>query len=183
MAVTPAPLDALMALLASTPHDKVHFEERRESAFTSEIIIIKGVMEFRRPNTLIKETTSPVQERFVIEGHELLLARQQNGKTVTHRVQLDDYPAMAPLVIGVQATLAGNRAELERHYTVELHGELSNWRLHLVPREQPPEDEWFGELVSRVDIFGRQGDLSRIEITESNGDRNVTRLYKPPAKH
>ena len=68
----------------------------------------------------------------------------------------------------MRATLAGDRAALERHYSVQLEGQPEAWTLTLMPREQK-----LASLVKRIQIAGVRERLKRIEVEEASGDWSV----------
>ncbi len=57
--------------------------------------------------------------------------------------------AISALVESMRATLAGDRAALERHYSVQLEGRAEAWTLSLAPREPK-----LAALVKRIQIAG-----------------------------
>ena len=82
---------------------------------------------------------------------------------------LDAVPGMVEaLVESVRATLAGDRAQLERHYRVQFSGRRDTWRLHLVPRSTQVRAH-----VESITVSGAAARAQRIEVLESSGDRSV----------
>jgi hypothetical protein len=90
---------------------------------------------------------------------------------------LKAYPQVLPFVESIRATLAGDRASLERVFRVELHGDLKRWSLLLVPR-----DLEVARLISQVRIDGSRDTLFTVEIRETDGDRSLMTLrdHSPP---
>jgi hypothetical protein len=81
---------------------------------------------------------------------------------------LREQPALRALVESARATLAGDRALLERHYRVQFSGPRDAWRLQLVPR-----DAQVRGYVESITLSGAAARVQRIETLESSGDRSV----------
>ena len=64
-------------------------------------------------------------------------------KGKTHRiVDLHAYPQVQPYIESIRATLAGDRAGLEKLFTLEFTGDLARWTLTLLPKD--PEGQAHG---------------------------------------
>ena len=124
-----------------------------------------------RPNRLEKRTAEPRPEILLLAGDVVTVQRANH----THVLDLKAYPAMLPFIEGLRATLAGDRAALERVFTVDYAGSLAHWRLTLVPR-----DAETAKKVSRVQIEGVRNDLTHVEIFEKDGDRSLMTLRDRP---
>ena len=92
-------------------------------------------------------------------------------------VDLKAYPQILPFVESIRATLAGDRAALERVFRVEFAGRLARWSLILVPRESQ-----VAKTVSQVRIDGSRDTLLNVEIREPDGDRSLMTLRDHPAR-
>ena len=80
-------------------------------------------------------------------------------------VSLREQPALGALVESVRATLAGDRAQLERHYRVKFSGAREAWQLQLAPRAAQLRAH-----VESIALSGAGARLQRIEVLESGGD-------------
>ena len=67
-----------------------------------------------------------------------------------------------------RATLAGDLAELERHYKTEFSGTRASWSLRLVPREARVQ-----RAVDSITLGGAGARLTKVDTLEANGDRSV----------
>jgi hypothetical protein len=83
-------------------------------------------------------------------------------------VSLASYPQLAPLVEGIRATLAGDRATLERLFVVAFTPAAGQWSLALQPR-----DAQLVRLVRELRIGGRGSEVLSIETLRGDGDRSV----------
>ncbi len=165
-------LDRLMALLARRKHGEVSFTERDTLSILSRPLESSGVLIYDAPDHLVKRTLRPKRESLALDGDVVTVRR---GGRALH-FDLDSYPQAAPYVDAIRATLAGDRAALERVFHVEFEGSLDHWRLALTPRQTR-----MAKSVRRIRITGARDDIRRIEILERNGDRSLMTLGSPSA--
>lgn len=159
-------LDALMRDMAAVPASRSRFVETRHVALLTRPLELKGSLSYERPNRLTKHVESPFDETLTIDGEALSLVNKTKG--VQRFVSLREQPAVGALVESVRATLAGDRAQLERHYRMQFSGARNAWRLRLVPREAQLKG-----YVESILLSGDGASLQRIEVTEGSGDSSV----------
>ena len=159
-------LPALMELLAAVPAAKDSFTETRYSAVLSTPLLLKGTLAYVRPDRLEKNVLAPYEDRTVIAGNSVTMENRalQQKRTFS----LASSAPVSAFVESIRATLAGDRASLERHYRVQLDGKQEAWTMTLLPREQK-----FAALVKSIRIAGVRERLKRIEVDEASGDRSV----------
>lgn len=157
-----APLAALMRQLAARRHGHVAFTEVQYLAVLERPLESSGELLYEAPDHLEKRTLTPRPETLVLAHGVLSATRGRHTRTLA----LAAYPQLAPLLESLRATLAGDRAALERAFSVRLDGDLRRWTLHLAPR-----DPAAARLVREVLIGGEQADLKTVEILEADGDR------------
>lgn len=158
-------IDSLMQLLAQHRHGEASFVEQHFMKLLKRPVESLGELRFDAPDRLEKRTLEPQPEDLVLEGDELRMTR--HGRTRT--ASLADYPQIRPLIEGMRATLAGDRAGLERLFEVQFFGDLARWTLLLVPRA--PDSR-----VARVQIEGARDALLLVEVRERDGDRSLLTL-------
>lgn len=163
-------LERIMRALAAQPGGTARFTESRTSALLREPIRAEGTLSHGASGRLEKHTTSPREERLVVEGGTVTLERGDRGR---YTLRLADQPGVQALIEGLRGTLAGDLGALQRHYRVELQGGFEAWQLHLLPR-----DPLMAELVTDVRIAGARGDVRQVEIREASGDRSLLTLSK-----
>ena len=159
-------LDALMRELAAVPASRSRFVETRHVALLTRPLELKGSLSYERPNRLTKHVESPFEETLTVDGEALSLVNRTKGEQ--RFISLREQPALRALVESVRATLAGDRAQLERHYRMQLTGPRNAWRLRLVPREAQLKG-----YVESILISGDAARLQRIEVAEGSGDSSV----------
>jgi len=159
-------LASLMEMLASVASAKENFTETKHSALLNAPLVLKGNLAYARPDRLEKNVFAPYEERTVIAGNSVAIENRTLKQTRTF--SLTSSAAISALVESMRATLAGDRAALERHYSVQLEGRAEAWTLNLSPREQK-----LAAMVKRIQIAGVRERVKRIEIEEGSGDRSV----------
>ena len=159
-------LSALMELLAAVPSSRDSFSETKHSAVLSAPLLLKGTLAYTRPDRLEKSVLAPYEERTVVAGNSVTVENRtlQQSRTFS----LSSSSPVSAFVESMRATLAGDRAALERHYRVQLGGKAESWSMTLVPREKK-----LASLVKRIQIGGARERLRRIEVEEASGDRSV----------
>lgn len=163
-------IDALMAELERTPHGRVSFTERHYTAVLDEPAQSSGELVFEPPDLLVKRTLKPRPMTLSAQG-DVLTVEQGSRK---HVVTLAEFPQAAPFVDSIRATLAGDRARLERHFRVEMSGTLEGWTLRLTPLEAPDAGG-----VRQIEIRGRSGRIDRMDILQADGDRSELSIGPP----
>jgi len=159
-------LDALMSEMAAVPASRTRFVETRHLALLTQPLELKGSLSYQRPDRLVKHVETPFDELLTVDGELLSLVNKTKGEQ--RSLSLREQPALRALVESMRATLAGDRAQLERHYRVQFSGRRDAWRLHLVPRVAQVRGH-----VESITLTGAAARPQRIEVLESTGDRSV----------
>ena len=157
----------VMGLFAARTQGRVAFTETHELAMLKQPLTSSGELVYAAPDRLEKRTTEPKAETLVLD-HGMLTA--QRGRH-SYTVALKDAPQVIPFVESVRATLAGDRAALERHFTTRFEGDASHWRLTLLPR-----DAAVAKSVQQIRMEGERGAIRSVEIRETDGDRSLLNI-------
>lgn len=157
-------LDRLMAQLGSHRAGQARFTERKYLAILDQPVESSGELRFRAPDRLEKVTLKPKPESLVLDGDTLTITRGKQQLSA----RIGDFPEVAAFIDSIRATLAGDRAALERTYGLHLAGNSARWTLSLLPR-----DPRLAEKVLRINLTGTAGRLAGIEILQGDGDRSV----------
>ncbi|HYM41831.1 MAG TPA: LolA-related protein [Steroidobacteraceae bacterium] len=158
------PLDELMRQLAAQPHGHVAFTEVQYLAMLDRPLESSGELLYEAPDRLEKHTLKPRPETLTL-AHGMLSATR-GGRTRT--VELAAHPQLAPLIEGLRATLAGDRAALEQFFDTRLEGDLAHWTLRLTPRNAE-----MARVVKEVRVSGEHAKLTTVEVLQSDGDRSL----------
>jgi len=159
-------LATLMEMLAAVPTSKDSFTETKHSAVLSTPLVLKGTLAYTRPDRLEKSVLAPYEERIVVAGGSVTIENRSLKQPRTF--SLASSAPLSALVESMRATLAGDRAALERHYRVLLEGKAEAWTMTLAPLEKK-----LVSMVKRIQIGGARERLKRIEVEEASGDRSV----------
>ncbi len=162
-----ADFDALMQLLAARRSGHVPFTEVHEMAMLKEPLRSAGELFYQAPDHLEKRTLTPRAETLVLD-HGVLTARRGSH---THVLELAAYPQIVPFVESIRATLAGDRAALERHFRVRFSGDLAHWTLQLTP-----SDPAVARSVEGITLEGAREAIQTVTIRQRDGDRSVVSI-------
>jgi hypothetical protein len=165
-------LDAVMGLLAMRQHGRVEFVEQQFLAILDHPLESSGELRYDAPDHLEKRTLLPRRETLGLAGGVLTIERRGHS----HVLDMHRYPQIQPFIESIRATLAGDRAALERIFHVEFDGSVERWTLVLVPL-----DRQLAKSVARVQIDGSRDQLLKIEIRQADGDRSLMTLRAPAA--
>jgi hypothetical protein len=160
----PPAFDELLQLLAARRHGHVTFTEVQHLAMLDRPLESSGELLYEAPDRLEKRTLKPKAQTLILE-HGVLTARRGHR---THVMELRDYPQVLPFVESIRATLAGDRAALERFFRVQFDGTLGAWTLLLVP-----VDTTLAGVVMDIRIQGERDAVRTVEIRQSDGDRSL----------
>ena len=164
---TPPAFDELLKLLAARRHGHVTFTEVQQLAMLDRPLESSGELWYEAPDRLEKRTLKPRAQTLILE-HGVLTARRGHR---TYVMALRDYPQVVPLVESIRATLAGDRAALERTFRVQFDGTLGAWTLLLVP-----VDTTLAGAVKDIRIAGERDSVRTVEIRHNDGDRSLLRI-------
>ena len=159
----------LMAQLAQVQTSRARYSEVKRVAMLQKPLQLSGTLLYERPGRIEKRQTLPVEEVIRVDGGWLTVERE--GKT--RRIALQDATLVAALVESLRATLAGDRSELERLYSVRMQGTRQRWTLALAPREVE-----VAGVVKNIVIAGSGSRIVRLEILEPGGDGSVMTIQE-----
>jgi len=160
-------LDQLMGQLRQRQHGHVSFSEVHTSSVLDRPLTSTGELFYDAPDRLEKRTNKPRQERLVLENGQLSFERRHKK----YQVALADYPQAAPFIEGIRATLAGDRAALERLFHVSFDTAGEQWTLRLTPVDAQAVAQ-----VAAVRIEGSSDLIRTVTVQLVNGDRSVMTL-------
>ncbi len=165
-ATVPQPPDyeQLLELLAQRRHGHVAFTETQRLAILDRPLQSSGELLYDAPDRLEKRTFKPRAETLTLE-HGVLTAHRGHR---TYVMALRDYPQVVPFIESIRATLAGDRAALERLFRVEFTGSLAHWTLLLTPG-----DATLAGAVRDIRIEGERDAIRIVEIRHGDGDRSL----------
>jgi hypothetical protein len=159
-----ADLNRVMGALAQRKHGHVSFTEKKFIAMLNRPVESSGELLYDAPDRLEKRTIKPKPEDLVLTAG---VVSAQRGR---HHYVLDlkQYPQVVPFIESIRATLAGDRAALERVFKVDFAGSFEHWTLDLVPL-----DAKLASTVAKIHIEGEKDLIHSVEIHEADGDRSL----------
>ena len=160
-------LDEVMHSLAQRRHGQVSFVEQQFLSMLKRPVESYGELIYEAPNHLEKRTIEPRPETLVVDGEVVTVQRGRRS----HMLDLRAYPQILPFIESIRATLAGDRAALERLFRLQFTGSELRWTLVLTPL-----DAQLAKTVAEIRIDGARDELSRVEIRQSDGDRSLMTL-------
>jgi Outer membrane lipoprotein carrier protein LolA-like len=163
-AADPAAFEQVLKLLAERRHGHEAFSEVQHLSFLDQPLRSSGELLYEAPDRLEKRTLEPRAEDLLFDHGVLTIERGHHRRSVALR----DFPQAAPFIESLRATLAGDRAALERYFSVHFSGEPGRWSLELAP-----QDAALRRSVQQILISGEQGRIRSVEIRASDGDTSV----------
>jgi outer membrane lipoprotein-sorting protein len=160
-------LDAVMHSLAQRRHGQVSFVEQQFLSILKRPVESYGEMIYDAPSRLEKRTIEPRQETLVVDGEVVTVQRGRRS----HTLDLKTYPQIVPFIESIRATLAGDRAALEKLFRLDFTGSEMRWTLDLRPL-----DAQLAKTVAQIRIDGSRDELQRVEILQPDGDRSLMTL-------
>ena len=158
----------ILARLARPAPMRTGFVELRGSALLKAPLRLTG--EYRRPDrdTLVREVRAPYAETTTLRAGDVRIERDgRRARTFS----LSRAPELAALQASFGALLSGDRARLERHYTIDTHGSRRAWTMALTPR-----DAAVAARLRGITLHGRGAELRCIETRPVQGDVQRTLL-------
>jgi hypothetical protein len=161
---TGAELDRLMSLMAQRRHGEADFSEKKYLSVLKQPLESSGLLIYDAPDHLEQRTTLPRPQSVVLD-HGIVTMHIGHRERV---LRLADYPQLAPLIDSIRATLAGDRAALERVFQLDFSGTLERWQLRLEPR-----DAQLTATLKRIDLQGERDAVHQVDVLQSDGDHSV----------
>jgi len=166
----PADIDvnALVARLARPAPDTTMFVEVRYSQLLETPLVVAGRLEHRADGALVRRVESPYQEVTELQGENVRVAR---AGAKPRGFSLARAPELRGMLASFGALLEGDRAQLDRYFTVAATGTDARWQLTLTPRD--------AKLQRRLASIAVQGGGDRARcftVAEPDDDASVLAL-------
>lgn len=155
----------LMQALAAVKTIDAAFREQKEFAMLKTPLVASGVLQYRAPAFVRKQTLQPQREDYEINDGWLTIEAPTTGR---RQFYLDNYPPLLALTEAIRATLAGDLRALERHYELELQGQPAAWTLRLRPIDPQITDH-----IAAIIFRGRDNQVLSMETLDVGGDRSL----------
>lgn len=160
-------LAALMQRMAQRKSGEARFTEERTVKGIDGPLTSSGTLSFTAPDRFARHTLHPTRESMEVIGRTLVLKRGNR----TRQMEMDVVPEVGALLEAMRATLTGDVAVLQKHFSTQLSGNDAKWVLVLKPR-----DERLARQVQQIELVGQAADLRSIELQLTGGDRSLMLL-------
>lgn len=162
------PLAKLLARFQTVEALEATFEEEKHIALLAAPLKSRGTLAYARPGTFVRTVLEPAPTGLLVRGGAVEMGTQVSRE----KLAAQSNPLVAQFVDGFLGLVAGDRARLERGFTLAFKGDAARaWTLTLVPR-----DERMRALFERLEFAGEGATVQRLTVVETNGDRSVTRF-------
>jgi hypothetical protein len=163
-------LDSVLASLAQHRHGHALYSEQIDSALFKHPLHASGELFFDAPDRLEKKALVPAAEDLLVQGDVITIARGAHRTSM----RLSDYPQFSPLLNAIRATLAGDRASLEKTFQISFDSSGSGWELTLQPLPSEPNP-----VYKHIQIRGIDGTVKSVSLERANGERTTMTLSAP----
>lgn len=164
-------MTALLARFAKAPGIFARYREEKHLAMLQAPLTSEGTIHFTPPGHLARHTLKPIKSTLLIDDNKV----EFGGAEGAESMDLGTNPVARAFVDSFVMLLAGNRAGLERYFTLHftsLHGPklpAGAWHLALVPRTSPMD-----KVIKEITLDGAGLTISTMVVSESSGDWTST---------
>ena len=137
----------------------------RYSSLLAEPLVVSGDLEHRADGSLVRRVTEPYRESTVLRGENVTMEREGSKP---RSFSLDRAPELRGMLASFGALLKGDRALLDRYFTLAVHGTDAKWQIELLPFDR--------KLARRLAAIRVDGSLDRARcftLSEPDGDASV----------
>jgi outer membrane lipoprotein-sorting protein len=170
----PVSLDSLMAQFRALPGLQAKFHEVKKLTLLKAPLTSEGSIHFAPPSTLVRRTTGPADSTLVVDAHEVRFFDAESSQSIP----LEGNPVVRLFVDAFLKVLEGDRAALEKIFTIELKPAAKGWTMVLLPRMAP-----MNEVIERLVLEGDGVILRKLLLREKGGDETVTTFSEVDARH
>jgi outer membrane lipoprotein-sorting protein len=166
-------LDELLTAFASMEGLEAEFVEEKHISMLAAPMESRGTLYFSPPGYLLRRIDEPRNVDVLVTPTELRVSEE--GETV-ESFDLRSREDVAHFVESFVWILAGNRDALSEAYELRFEhskNEGEGWTLRLIPN-----NERLGQILQSIVVEGTNLEVEKITVTESSGDRTITRILE-----
>lgn len=163
-------LPELQRMLKTGPAHSFAFQESRESPWLSAPKESRGTMHSSQ-GLLEKRVVYPQQETWRLWSDRMEWVGP-DGAT-NRQISFKDAPAVGALANALRLVVAGDLAELEADFRIELQGDERRWTVRLQPRNPN-----VGKRIDHLELEGAGAALQVVVLVERQGERTTTRIQR-----
>lgn len=120
-----------------------------------------GRLEYAGPDRLTKHVETPYREDLYVERDEVRVERAGQSPK---RIPLQRAPELRGLLASFGALLGGDRAALERVFTLDVTDATEGWRLKMTPR-----DSRVRARLKTIDVVGHADAPRCLTVVQADG--------------
>jgi hypothetical protein len=167
-------LDDLLQHMATTRGVVAEFREIKTLKLLDSPLETRGTLYFSPPDRLARVTREPAETRLVLDGGHMRFQDAAGGKDV----DLSTNPVARAFAENLIVLWRGDRAALEKIYTLDFRADGSRWQLGLAPRHSPLD-----QFLRQITLKGDGAVMQEMEVVESDGDKTQTLFEKSDVDH
>ncbi len=144
------------------------FAEEKHVALLAKPLRSTGTIFFDRERGIARTTLTPKPQQVVVTRTTLRIKKDKR----VEEIPLDKSKDLKAFAMIFPTLLRGDRAELEKSFTIGLYGSAASWwALSFAPRTDSLK-----KLVKSVTVLGNQTELVSLQVIEASGDSTDTHL-------
>ncbi|CAN5901623.1 hypothetical protein BH11MYX3_BH11MYX3_01650 [soil metagenome] len=144
------------------------FTEQKHVALLAKPLRSTGTILFERDRGIVRTTLTPKPQQVVLTKTTLRIKKDKR----VEEVPLDKSKDLKAFATIFPTLLRGERAELEKAFTIGLYGSDADWWALTFA----PKTESLKKLVKSVTVFGKKSELVSLQVIEASGDSTDTQL-------
>jgi len=144
------------------------FSEEKRVALLARPLKSTGTIYFERDKGIARTTLTPKVQHVVLTRTTLRITTDKKSE----EIPLDKSKDLKAFALIFPTLLRGDRAELEKSFTIGLHGSDKDWWALTFT----PKTDSLKKLIKRVVVFGKKTEIVSLQIAEASGDTTETRL-------
>jgi len=167
-------VDDLLAHMSKTSGVVAEFREIKTLKLLDAPLETRGTVYFAPPDRLARVTREPGETRLVLDGNRMRFQDAAGARDI----DLADNPVARAFADNLIVLWRGDKAALEKIYTLDFHADGARWQLALAPRHSPLD-----RFVRSIQLKGDGPAMREMEVVEVDGDTTRTLFEKTDVAH
>ena len=167
-------LDDLLKHMSQTPGVVAEFREIKTLKLLDTPLETRGTLYFAPPDRLARITREPAETRLVLAGGRMHYQDAAGGRDT----DLSTNPVARAFAENLIVLWRGDRAALEKIYSLDFRADASRWQLVLAPKSAPLD-----RFLRTITLRGDGKVMHEMEVIETDGDRTQTLFEKSDVEH
>lgn len=164
-------LALLFESISKRKGETLTFEERRDSEFLTEPVVISGTLRRAEDGRLIRQIEQPSRETHILYEDRVEITRP-NGHYRSFNIK--KAPELQALRYALTAILSGQSQFLREQFEVNWKQKQDHWKIHLIPLKKD-----IGEGIEALVVRGCGDQISSIELRLDDSEIIRTNIGRP----